>query len=227
MSDNFSKIHTVKGAPSKGAISSTGDAPDMQATDQAALLESLSALMDGQADELELRRILKAMPGNAELGAKWQRFHTVRSCLKQEMHARPPVNLLSGINARLAAEVITLPRHTRSRFSNPVLRYMAQGAIAASFFAITIVATSVFNQSGMDVQPSVADAATNLDTPVLGGEYKGSELSRTASLDNTLDEEALARLSQAVHQEFSDVPATPEIPVNYTLELPITTTPDR
>jgi sigma-E factor negative regulatory protein RseA len=180
--------------------------------------------MDGQAEELELRRILKAMPQDAELGAKWQRFHTVRSCLQQEMHSRPAVNLLGGINARLAAESISLPKHTGNRLANPVLRYIGQGAIAASFFVMTIMATSVFNQSGTDVQPAVADSSANLDTPVLGGEYRGSELSRTASLENSLDEEAFVRLSQAVQQEFSDVPATPEIPVNYTFELPINNT---
>lgn len=219
MSDNSSKVHAVK-----GVSSSTGETPHVQGADQAILLESLSALMDGHADELELRRILKAMSGNPELGAKWQRFHAVRSCLQQEMHTRPAVNLLSGINARLAAESIALPKPTNNRFANPVLRYIGQGAIAASFFVMTIMATSVFNQSGADVQPAVAETTSNLDTPVLGGEYRGSELSRTASLENTIDEEALARLSQAVHQEFSDVPATPEIPVSYTFELPINKT---
>jgi hypothetical protein len=79
------------------------------------------------------------------------------------------------------------------------------------------------NGSGTELQSSVADA-TNLDTPVLGGEYKGSELSRTASLESALDEEALARLRQAVYQEFSDTPATPEIPVSYTLDLPASST---
>jgi hypothetical protein len=40
-------------------------------------------------------------------------------------------------------------------------------------------------------------------------------------LENELDEEALAHLRQAVQQKFSDVPATPEIPVSYSFELPI------
>jgi hypothetical protein len=37
------------------------------------------------------------------------------------------------------------------------------------------MATSVFNQSGTEGQPAVAGATTNLETPVLGGEYKASE----------------------------------------------------
>jgi negative regulator of sigma E activity len=216
MSDDFSAIHPVSSS------AATGDAAQLRTDDQA-LLESLSALMDDQADELELRRILKAMPGNVEFQAKWKRFHTVRSSLRQEMHPNPAVNLLEGINARLGNEGVALPGH--NQFSNPVLRYVAQGVIAASFFAITIMATSVFNQSGTDAQSTVADATTNLDTPVLGGEYKATELSRTASLANELDEEALAQLRQAVDQQFSDAPAAPEIPVSYTFELPVTDSP--
>lgn len=215
MSDDFSKLHAATDATPAGAV---------PANDQA-LLESLSALMDDQADELELRRILKALSSNPELERKWQRFHAVRSSLRQEMHSRPAVNLLAGIKTRLADEAIALPGY--GRFSNPVLRHVAQGAIAAAFFALTIMVTSVFNQSGTDAQPAVADATANLETPALGGDYKAAELSRTVSLDeNELDEEALARLRQAVYQEFSDASATQEIPVNYTLELPVTDTPN-
>lgn len=224
MSGNFSKTH-VKDGTATGARSSTAELPLAHVADQALLLESLSALMDDQADELELRRILKAMPADANLEAKWQRYHVVRSSLQLETHSRPEVNLLAAINARFVAESISHPKQATFGFSNPVFRYIGQGAIAASFFAITIIGTSVFNRSGSDVQPMVADAA-NLDTPVLGGEYRGSELARTASasMDGTLDEEALARLSQAVQQEFSGTAAAVEIPVSYTLELPATDT---
>lgn len=225
MSDNFSKVQAVKNGLTQDGKAMTGDVSHLQTADQAVLFESLSAMMDGQVGELELRRVLKAMPDNAELGAKWQRFHVVRSSLQQEMHSRPAVNLLDGINARLAAEAIEPPTQKAQRFSNPVLRYIGQGAIAASFFAITIMVTSVLNQSDSDVQSTIAAAAANLDTPVLGGEYKTSELSRTVSLEGSLDEVALARLRQAVHQEFSGASTTAETPVSYTLDLPSTNTP--
>ncbi|MES2624315.1 MAG: sigma-E factor negative regulatory protein [Pseudomonadota bacterium] len=229
MSGDFSKVHSVESGTTRNVASSTGDAAQLQTADQAILLESVSALMDDRADELELRRILKAMPSNAELAAKWQRFHMVRGYLQQEVHSRPAVNLLDGINARLLAESVSLPKQTlfQSLSSNTALRYIGQGVIAASFFAITIMATSVFNQSSLNVQPAVADTAANLDTPVLGGEYKGSELSRTASLDSTLDEEALARLRQAVDREFSDSSTAQEIPVSYNLEFPQGETPNQ
>jgi len=70
------------------------------------LHESLSALMDNEADELELRRILKAIESSetlsegeqqiaSELQDKWHRYHILSACLKQELHTTPSRNLLS------------------------------------------------------------------------------------------------------------------------------------
>ena len=47
------------------------------------LRESLSALMDDEADDLELGRILRAMDsGEADLGATWSRYQLVSAVLK-------------------------------------------------------------------------------------------------------------------------------------------------
>lgn len=43
--------------------------------------ESLSALMDGEADDLELRRLLKSMEQDSELSAQWERYHLVQAVL--------------------------------------------------------------------------------------------------------------------------------------------------
>ena len=97
MSDDFSRVHAATDVTSS-SDASAADTLQVRGDDQA-LLESLSALMDDQADELELRRILKAMPNNPELQRKWQRFHAVRSSLQQEIHSDPAVSLVAGINA--------------------------------------------------------------------------------------------------------------------------------
>ena len=52
------------------------------------LNESLSAAIDGEAEELELRRILNAVDEDPDLRAKWQRLHLIGSVLRRET---PPV----------------------------------------------------------------------------------------------------------------------------------------
>ena len=52
------------------------------------LNESLSAAIDGEAEELELRRVLNAVDEDPDLRAKWQRLHLIGGVLRRET---PPV----------------------------------------------------------------------------------------------------------------------------------------
>ncbi len=48
------------------------------------LRESLSAVMDGEADEFELRRVLNEIDQDPELRALWDRYHEASAALKRE-----------------------------------------------------------------------------------------------------------------------------------------------
>ena len=181
--------------------------------EQTRLNEALSALMDGEADELELRRVLREVPAKPELAAAWKRYHAVRASLQQEMHLNPRVDLLQGVQARLAAEETHQGRLSgllRSR----IVRYVGQGAIAASVAAAALMGVSVLEVAGRgsaDTTALVADAGTS---PVLNGEFNASEQTRTVSLDA----EAYSRLQQAVYRELSSPQQIPYNP-DFSAEL--------
>ena len=50
-----------------------------------ALQESLSAVMDNEADELELRRVLAAAGDDAELRGTWSRYQLARAVMHKEL----------------------------------------------------------------------------------------------------------------------------------------------
>jgi sigma-E factor negative regulatory protein RseA len=52
--------------------------------------ESLSALMDDEADELELRRVLRQVRDDPELLARWERYHLVSAVLRRNAVPAPP-----------------------------------------------------------------------------------------------------------------------------------------
>jgi negative regulator of sigma E activity len=185
------------------------------------LNEALSALMDGEVDELELRRILRELPVRPELAAAWGRHHTVRASLQQEVHLNPRADLLKGVQARLAAEAMSADLH-QGRLSgmlrSRIVRYVGQGAIAASVAVAALMGVSVLEvtesgEAGVEPSAMVADAGRS---PVLNGEFNASEQTRTVSLDS----EAYNRLQQAVYREFSgapqQIPYMPELPANLT-----------
>ncbi len=65
--------------------------------------ESLSALMDGEADELELRRTLNELSENDELRSRWERYHLISAVLKKEPQI-DQVRIKTGIWAALDLE---------------------------------------------------------------------------------------------------------------------------
>lgn len=169
--------------------------------DATRLNEALSALMDGEADELELRRVLREVPAKPELAAAWKRFHAVRSSLKQEMHLDPRVNLLPGVRARLAAEN-TQQGRVSGLLRSRIVRYIGQGAIAASVATAALMGVSLLEVADRDNAGATAFVADAGTVPVLNGEFNASDRTRTVSLDA----EAYNRLQQAVYRELSGSP---------------------
>lgn len=184
------------------------------------LNESLSALMDNEADELELRRLLKALENQTdsnaiELKAKWERYHVLNASLNSEIHSSPSCNLLAGIQKELeqdAAPVANPFRHTKA--GRGLVQILGQGAIAASV-ALAVLFTAdlaMVADNGTDagLATELADSSTN-QLPTLTGELNPSTQTRVA-IQTRLDEEEMNRLEQVVSQELEEtlreIPAT-------------------
>ena len=59
--------------------------------------EGLSALMDGEAQELELRRTLEAIAGDTSLRERWQRQHRVRDALRGQLAGQADIDVSKGV----------------------------------------------------------------------------------------------------------------------------------
>lgn len=65
--------------------------------------ESLSALVDGQASEMEIRRVLKACENNPALRRRWHRHQLVKQVLKND-DVDLSIDLSASISAAIADE---------------------------------------------------------------------------------------------------------------------------
>ena len=63
--------------------------------------ETLSAVMDGEADELELRRVLDATSGDPALREKWRRQQMVRELLQTRRISQPNIEVSSAVTEAL------------------------------------------------------------------------------------------------------------------------------
>jgi negative regulator of sigma E activity len=199
MTEKNQDIHKVEEASS--SILSDKDADSKAAV---SILESVSALMDGETSALELRRVIKDSSRVPEISASWRRYHLIRDCLQQEVHSNPGVNLLEGINARLANEEQPLgnyPMHFKFR---GLLRRMGQGAIAASVAFTVLYGASALQLAVQDSGLATGQLADNnqVDSNSLNLQdgFNPSSLSRTVSMDSAERE----RLQRAVFQITSN-----------------------
>ena len=107
------------------------------------LRESLSALMDDEAEQLEVRRVLHAGEQDPEVRRSWDRYQLARSI----MHKEPwytGVDLSSGIAVALAEE----PALTASPAAAPTRWKTRLGrvAVAASVTVAVLIGVRMVNQ---------------------------------------------------------------------------------
>ncbi len=127
-----------------------------------ALQESLSAVMDNEADELELRRVL-AVSGDLEWRARWSRYQLARAAMRKEL-VEPRLNIAAAVSAALADE--PLP----ARGLNAPWRSVGRIAVAASVTLAVLAGVRLYNQDELNaVQLAQQAAQPTLSAPVSSG----------------------------------------------------------
>ncbi len=114
------------------------------------LQESLSALMDNEADELEVRRVLQATEQDPELRGTWSRYQVARSV----MHKEPwqgSIDLSAGIAAALHDEpaLQVAPHASTAKSGSVIWRNMGRVAVAASVTLAVLVGVRMVNQDAV------------------------------------------------------------------------------
>ena len=104
------------------------------------LQESLSAVMDNEADELELRRVLNASDAS-EVRATWSRYQLARAAIHKEL-LEPRLDLAAAVSAALADEAVPV---VKKRFQAP-WRTLGRLAVAASVTVAVLAGVRLYNQ---------------------------------------------------------------------------------
>lgn len=147
------------------------------------LLESLSALVDNEASELEVRRILKNVERNPEVRERWRRYNMIGSILRKEsdLNLGGAVDLAGGISEALLAEQAFTggapermqdePRTTQgvrpvtSSSRKGLLDFIAKSAVAASFAGALVIGFNVFGPEQSGEFQGDAGYLANLSAP--------------------------------------------------------------
>lgn len=127
-----------------------------------ALQESLSALLDNETDELELRRLLAAS-GEGEVRATWARYQVARAVMHKEL-LLPHLDLAAKVSAALADEP-ELKVARRLPWAG-----LGRLAVAASVTVAVLAGVRLYNQDEISATQLAQSAAQpTLSTPQLQG----------------------------------------------------------
>lgn len=111
--------------------------------------ENLSAIVDG---ELQDDNLISELHSDAELSAKWQRYHLIRHGLRKEMPLHADFDISAQVAAALEHEpAIVAPKRTWKDLPVvasviPFARQSGQLAIAASVAVAMVIGVQQFNQ---------------------------------------------------------------------------------
>jgi negative regulator of sigma E activity len=117
--------------------------------------EAISALMDNEADDLELRRLLKSCEKDPRLLQTWERYHLVQSLLHDSKLSLASSTLAARIASQLEQEAALAPVKT-ARFSG-WQQHLSKLAIAASVAVVFVFGMQT--QTAIDSSPSLAQQA--------------------------------------------------------------------
>lgn len=171
------------------------------------LAESLSALMDNQASELELQRLLKALEADPEIKSTWSRYQIASAGLRKDL----PVMASSDFAARISAAVdaeetyALQPQVANQNGADNVIamrsswwQQAGRVAVAASVAGALIVGVQQYQA----VAPQATEFAANAPatTPVAVNETKA------ANLPSGINAPALSARTVAVQSGYESRP---------------------
>jgi sigma-E factor negative regulatory protein RseA len=149
--------------------------------------ESLSALVDGETDELEVRRVMNQIDQTPEMLQTWRRYQLIGSVLRDEPAST--IDLSRGIMQALDGEPmddVVIPVTTASnlavaapasQITSSRWHWLASGAIAASVTLAVLVGVRVTSE---------------LQNPALSGQALSAVTPKTLSLDSVEPSDAIA-----------------------------------
>ncbi len=129
------------------------------------VLESLSAAVDGEAGELEMRRLLKQLDQSAETSDEslltWERYHLIGRVMRDEGVSAPSVDLAGRVSLALDEEaVLDDSTSNQSPVSRPILSgFWGQSMVAASVAACFILGVNFMGSPSDSSNQLLVDAA--------------------------------------------------------------------
>ena len=166
------------------------------------LNESLSALMDGEASELEVRRIIKS--DDADLKERWHRYQLASATMKGEFKLESPVDLSASISAAIAEEA-TYSQPAKQQGHRHFWSRLGRFGVAASVAGAVVIGVQLSSVNGglnvVNNPPAASSPASgsidlqgDTSVSVVGSQSKANSAAQRSEI--IINEETQQKLQQ-------------------------------
>ncbi|MAM56674.1 MAG: anti-sigma factor [Salinicola sp.] len=136
--------------------------------------ESFSALMDNEADEFDLRRVLKRLDTASQESDTWRRYHLARSMMRRERDAIVDIDISGDVMAALADEPVPVREPAGQPGKRHSFSMMGGAAVAAAVSLMVITGVQVYNGRFGGDTTTASDVATSSGSAAQGGGVQAS-----------------------------------------------------
>lgn len=133
------------------------------------LRESLSAMMDDEANELEIERVLSQIASEGDLRDTWSRYQYSRDALKGQAVAFTGLDVSASVREAIDSEPMVAQQHTTEKsVRDRLMRPLSSLAVAASVTAAVVLGGQQLAQVGA-IEPGEANTFAIVSQPHAGG----------------------------------------------------------
>ena len=146
------------------------------------LRESISALVDGEANEMDLHRVLKASETDDDVRQSWRRYQAISAVVKNEERSLLQIDISAGVKAALADDKVAIG----GRISE-MLKPMMSVAVAATVTVAILTGTQIYQVASGGGNASLNEVATtenfSSSAPVTAGQFNNLAMPASVSTD--------------------------------------------
>jgi sigma-E factor negative regulatory protein RseA len=139
--------------------------------------ESLSALLDDEADELELERVLRAVGDDHELRATWSRYSAARGAIASGPIAHTGTDISARVSAALRDEVKDkgIQKGVVARMLRPVSSFAVAASVALAVVIggqqLALVGELPLEETAIAARPSPVGMLNSLGATTVRASY--------------------------------------------------------
>jgi sigma-E factor negative regulatory protein RseA len=144
--------------------------------------ESISALVDGEANEMDLHRVLKASETDDDVRQSWRRYQAISVVVKNEERSLLQIDISAGVRAAVAND-----KAANGRRISDMLKPLMSVAVAATVTVAILTGTQIYQVASGGGNASLNEIAAtenfNSSAPVTAGQFNNLALPASVSTD--------------------------------------------